>query len=241
VIASFATIPHGDTTTVSPGSTADFDMRFGYATISSNPSAPVDSDGDRVGYIDIEADGVHVGRQKVTIRNPNLDGTYKIQSEYNDSLFLQINDQWGWTVNVGDEILDPDEQFRQHWKLTRHGNSYVLNNLYSPRDPGAVGRYLELPGYNRQDNADVNTREATIPPDQTGRNQRWWIRPMGADSNGGIYIIGSDTQTPTDTIGYVLDAQEAGRINRTVVVYPYWGNYPSFHRRFSQHWRLVPV
>lgn len=238
VIAPFVTVnPTGDEPAGS--TTTNFNVSFGHVVTTSDTAAAVETEG----YIDVSADGVPVGRQAVKIRTPDLTGTYKIQSEQFNHLFLQINDAWGWTVNVGEGT--PDREPFQKWELIRYGNRYALNNLYDPNearnptDPHYTGRRLEVPGYNDQNNVEIITRRTT-GGDTPGGNQLWRLQPMGMDGNGVICILVM-VGPPPQKRETVIDLQGATREQRKVVMHHYWGNVPHFQRGFGQHWRLVPL
>lgn len=81
---------------VGPNKKAKFDVTFGSVVASTGQGAtPVTT-----GIVDIRADGVSVGQQTVTITAPDLTGQYRIQSENDNKLFLQIKNNWGWVVDV---------------------------------------------------------------------------------------------------------------------------------------------
>ncbi|MDQ3762348.1 MAG: VWA domain-containing protein [Actinomycetota bacterium] len=251
-IAPFVIPPPAGETPVKAGQKeVKFGVKFGSVGVSTDagPGSKV------VGNVDIKADGVLIGQQKVTISTPDLTGKYLIQSEVNNKLYLQIKDVWGWEVNLA-EKKEGQNSTLQHWQLitARPGDTYLINNLH-PRADEKKGRFLEVADGEARENANLLTREGGPELDQHLKNQEWnkipynhqWrLIPMGADSNGVIYRIQSCAPRQKGEGEkfdyYCLDAYESkpdhpGDPRLT----HYWANQPPFHKKHGQHWRLVAL
>jgi Integrin beta chain VWA domain len=230
---------------VKPGKPVTCQATFGSVMVTANAVTTATT-----GVVDIKVDGVSVGRQTVTISNPDLTGRYKIQSMQHSELFLQISDVGGWVVNVGEGGSDRDQY--QQWELTLHDGNYFINNL-CPRPSGdkSTGRYLEAFGPPSSGDCNKINEDKKLIMDGLGivtrhgppsTNHQWRVIPVGADSGGPIYRIETAHCPRYSSPSFVVDTQGAQPPDRKVILFHYWGNHcPRFIKEFGQHWRLLAL